>query len=232
MARWRRGTAEKSATVPGQRTEPAPSPDAGADDPARGGADQGSGAALGDTQAGAANDTVRDGENVPSAEQTRPDPPVPDEHQAVLAEDGPRTADRQPETEQQPTAGQPATEVPPRLATPADHKIRHTRLSGTWMAVILFAVILVLLLVFILQNGHTVDVSYMGAHGHLPLGVALLLAAVAGVLLTAMAGSARIMQLRTTARKHRKADERVLKNEARAMEARVKARRKAAKTRS
>ncbi|HEY1702387.1 MAG TPA: lipopolysaccharide assembly protein LapA domain-containing protein [Trebonia sp.] len=211
MARWRRGTTEESATVPGQRTEPAPPPDAGADDPARGGADQGSTAVLGDPQTGAANDTVRDEENVQAAEQTRPDPPVPDEHAAVLTEDGPQTAARQPETEQQPTADRPAAEAPARAATPADHKIRHTRLSGTWMAVVLFAVILVLLLIFILQNGHTVDVSYMGAHGHLPLGVALLLAAVAGILLTAMAGSARIMQLRATARKHRKADVRAVK---------------------
>ncbi|BDM70106.1 hypothetical protein HEK616_35930 [Streptomyces nigrescens] len=47
------------------------------------------------------------------------------------------------------------------------------------------------------------DVSYFGAHGHVPLRVALLLAAVAGILLTAPAGRAQIMQLRATARKHR-----------------------------
>jgi uncharacterized integral membrane protein len=59
-----------------------------------------------------------------------------------------------------------------------------------------------------------VDVSYLGAHGHVPLRVALLLAAVAGILLTALAGSARIMQLRATARKHRRADHRAVKAEA------------------
>jgi uncharacterized integral membrane protein len=68
-----------------------------------------------------------------------------------------------------------------------------------------FAVILLLLLIFILQNGKTVDVSYMGAHGHLPLGVAMLLAAVGGVLLVVLAGAARIGQLRTVARRHRRA---------------------------
>jgi uncharacterized integral membrane protein len=67
-------------------------------------------------------------------------------------------------------------------------------------------VILVLLLIFILQNGYTVEISYFGAHGHLPLGVALLLAAVSGILLVSLAGSARIMQLRATARKHRRTD--------------------------
>ncbi|MGW7240591.1 lipopolysaccharide assembly protein LapA domain-containing protein, partial [Streptomyces sp. NPDC054804] len=49
------------------------------------------------------------------------------------------------------------------------------------------------------------DVSYFGAHGHVPLRVALLPAAVAGILLTALAGSAQIMQLRATARKQRRA---------------------------
>ena len=65
---------------------------------------------------------------------------------------------------------------------------------------------MLLLLIFILQNGRTVEVSYMGAHGHVPLGVALLLAAVCGVILVVLAGAARISQLRATARRHRRAD--------------------------
>jgi lipopolysaccharide assembly protein A len=89
---------------------------------------------------------------------------------------------------------------------PPQHKIQRTRISGTWVALFLFAVVLLLLLIFILQNGRTVDVSYFGAHGHLPLGVALLLAAVCGILLVALPGSARIIQLRATARRHRRAD--------------------------
>jgi hypothetical protein len=44
--------------------------------------------------------------------------------------------------------------------------------------------------------------------------LALLPAAVAGVLLTALAGSVRIMQLRATARKCRRADHRAVKAEA------------------
>jgi uncharacterized integral membrane protein len=51
----------------------------------------------------------------------------------------------------------------------------------------------------------------MGAHGHLPLGVALLLSAVCGVLLVVLAGAARISQLRTVARRHRRADRRSAK---------------------
>lgn len=74
------------------------------------------------------------------------------------------------------------------------------------MAVAFFAVILLLLLIFILQNAKTVDIAYFGAHGHLPLGVALLLSAVCGVLLTMLAGAARISQLRAVARRHRRVD--------------------------
>jgi uncharacterized integral membrane protein len=100
--------------------------------------------------------------------------------------------------------GQPPT-APEQGALP-QHKIKRTRISGLWVAVAFFAVILLLLLIFILQNSRTVDVSYMGAHGHLPLGVALLLSAVCGVLLVVLAGAARISQLRTVARRHRRAD--------------------------
>ena len=66
--------------------------------------------------------------------------------------------------------------------------------------------VLLFLLIFILQNGKAADISYLGMHGHLPLGVALLLAAVCGVLLTILAAAARISQLRTVARRHRRTD--------------------------
>jgi len=104
---------------------------------------------------------------------------------------------------QQPAPEQPAPPSAAPVASPP--KIKRTRISGLWVAVGCFAVILLLLLIFILQNSQKVDISYMGAHGHLPLGVALLLAAVCGVLLVVLAGTARISQLRATARKHRRA---------------------------
>ncbi|WP_198414022.1 LapA family protein [Micromonospora phaseoli] len=64
-----------------------------------------------------------------------------------------------------------------------------------------FAVVLLLLLIFVLQNGQRAEVSFFGAHGTLPMGVALLLAAVSGVLLVALPGTARIVQLRVLARR-------------------------------
>jgi uncharacterized integral membrane protein len=78
-----------------------------------------------------------------------------------------------------------------------------SRVGGLWVASVLFAVVLLLLLIFVLENGQSADVAFFGVHAHLPMGVALLLAAVFGVLLVALPGSARIMQLRM--RQHRQA---------------------------
>jgi uncharacterized integral membrane protein len=111
-----------------------------------------------------------------------------------------------------PPAAAPAATAPPAAAPPVtaavprQHVVRRTRLGGAWFGFAVGAVILILLLVFILENGHKVDISFFGAHGHLPLGVALLLAAALGILLVVIPGSGRIIQLRRTARRHRKAD--------------------------
>ena len=63
------------------------------------------------------------------------------------------------------------------------------------------AVVLLLLLIFILENGKSVDIAYFGVHGNLPIGVALLLAAVFGILLVVVPGGGRILQLRMAARR-------------------------------
>ncbi len=78
-----------------------------------------------------------------------------------------------------------------------------SRVGSLWVASILFAVVLLLLLIFVLQNGQSAKISYLGAHGSLPQGVALLLAAVFGILLVALPGTARIIQLRIRERHHR-----------------------------
>lgn len=56
--------------------------------------------------------------------------------------------------------------------------------------------LLVLLLVFILQNTSSVHLSYFSAHWTSPLGVALLFAALGGALLAVIVASLRIWQLR------------------------------------
>ena len=67
------------------------------------------------------------------------------------------------------------------------------------MALVAAAFVLLLLLIFVLQNGRRVRVSFLGAHADLPLGIALLLAAIVGVLVVAIPGSGRIIQLRRLA---------------------------------
>lgn len=110
----------------------------------------------------------------------------------------------------------PGSQPPPPAAPPlAQHSIKRTRTSGLWVSLGFFAIVLLLLLIFILQNGTEVSISYMGAHGRLPLGVALLLSAVCGVLLVVLAGAARISQLRAVARRHRRVDARRVKAAAR-----------------
>lgn len=86
------------------------------------------------------------------------------------------------------------------------HVVESTRTSGIWVASIAFAVLLLLLLIFILQNNRSVPLRFLGFDGSMPLGVAMLLAAVLGALIVAMAGVARVLQLRRVAKRHRQAD--------------------------
>lgn len=81
-----------------------------------------------------------------------------------------------------------------------------TRTSGAFKALLAGVVVLTLLLVFILENTERVKVNYFGASGHLPLGVAILLAAVAGALLLGLVGAVRILQLRRRVRRGPVAD--------------------------
>jgi uncharacterized integral membrane protein len=113
----------------------------------------------------------------------------------------------EPAPDAQPGSAAPADSQPHRPAQPpAQHVVKRTRVGAVWVAMGLFAVVLLLLLIFILENGQRVSISYFGAHGHLPLGVALLLAAVLGILLVVIPGTGRVLQLRMTARRHRRID--------------------------
>ena len=80
-------------------------------------------------------------------------------------------------------------------------KVRGTRTGRVWVAACAAALITVALIVFMVENTHTVSVSFLGMTGHTSLGLMLLIAAVGGVLLTLVIGSIRILQLRRTLRK-------------------------------
>jgi putative membrane protein len=64
---------------------------------------------------------------------------------------------------------------------------------------------LVVVLIFIIQNAHAVDMSFLGAHLHLSLAVALPFAVIVGAAAMAAAGTARITRLRRIIRRDRRA---------------------------
>lgn len=99
---------------------------------------------------------------------------------------------------------EPTTTVEPTRITLDPSLDAHQRqgvTGGTWIALILGTVILVLLLIFILQNNVAADFAYFGFDFSLPLGVAMLFAAIAGVLITALLGSVRLFKLSRRVRK-------------------------------
>lgn len=101
---------------------------------------------------------------------------------------------RRPDRDDPPT--QPVTTDPGAGPPATGSALAHSRAGGLWVGLILSAIVLVFLLVFIVQNGDPVQINFLAWSGSLPTGVALLLAAVAGLLLVAIPGVARILQLR------------------------------------
>lgn len=108
----------------------------------------------------------------------------------------PVPADRTPPSEPL-TIPDGAAAARPRVQTSPGR----TRIGGTWIGLILGAVVLVFLLVFILQNLDPARVAFLGLEATLPLGIWLLFAAIAGVLLLAIPGLGRMVQWRRAAKR-------------------------------
>ena len=89
--------------------------------------------------------------------------------------------------------------------TQAHDPLRGSRTSGTWIAVIVLSLLLLLLAVFILQNTQKVEVAFFGWSGQAPLAATLLIAAAGGALVVASAGMLRILQLRRRVKHERTA---------------------------
>lgn len=96
--------------------------------------------------------------------------------------------------------------VAPHGAKPLPQSaVKRTRAAALWGSLILGFLILIVLLIFIAQNTEYAEFAFLGWHWSLPLGVAILFAAVAGGLLTVAVGAVRIFQLRRAAKKNLKA---------------------------
>src|SRR3954451_11283580 len=83
-------------------------------------------------------------------------------------------------------------------------RAQRSRTGRVWVALVPARVFLILLIVFIGENGQRVQVKFFGATGHISLAVALLIAAVAGAVLVLLIGTARILQLRLAPWRHQR----------------------------
>ncbi len=93
-----------------------------------------------------------------------------------------------------------STRSPP--APPAAERPRlSTRIRGISTGQIAGIAALIAVVIFIIQNPHAINISFLGVHLVLPQAMALLLAVLAGALMTAGAGTARIAQLRRIMRR-------------------------------
>lgn len=106
----------------------------------------------------------------------------------------------QPHDHQDPIGQQPPVSEPEQPAAPMS---RRSRTGTLWVGLIVGALVLVLLLIFIMQNGQAVQVEFFGFDGSLSLAVAILLGVVAGALLVVVPGTVRILQLRNRVRRAR-----------------------------
>ena len=101
------------------------------------------------------------------------------------------TADTAPRT----TTKKPAKKSAESPATPA-HPVKGSLAGGTWIALIAGALLLIVLLVFIMQNQNQVDLVLFAWNFRFPAGIGFLLAAIGGALIMALVGGVRMFQLR------------------------------------
>ena len=111
-----------------------------------------------------------------------PDPGIP----AEPAQEAPRRGRRRGET----IAGQ----------------VRHTRTSAAWAGMIIGSLIGILLLVFVVQNLDSQKIWLLFWEVNLPVGISLLIAAIAGALVTALIGGLPMLQLNRALTKGSKAN--------------------------
>lgn len=98
--------------------------------------------------------------------------------------------------------GQPVEAESRGDAVPAASDVKFTRAGALWVSLILGFLILIVLLIFITQNTESTEFAFLTWRWNLPLGVAILLSAVLGGLITALVSAARMFQLRRAAKKN------------------------------
>ncbi|AKK06220.1 putative integral membrane protein [Corynebacterium mustelae] len=104
--------------------------------------------------------------------------------------------------EYEPSVDNLPAEVPAATTPAAKPAVKSSFAGGTWVALIAGALLLIVLLVFILQNQQPVDLTLFAWSFTFPAGVGFLLAAIAGALIMALVGGVRMLQLRRQIKKN------------------------------
>lgn len=92
------------------------------------------------------------------------------------------------------TAPVQPTSAEPTPAQPT--KVKGSIAASTWIALIIGFLLLILLIVFILQNQQSVELNIFAWSGAFPAGIAFLLFAIGGALFMALIGGWRMLELR------------------------------------
>jgi uncharacterized integral membrane protein len=93
-----------------------------------------------------------------------------------------------------------------RSTRPRPDGLPHPPTRATWFALAGAVVLVIALIDFVAQNTRSTRVEFFGASGHIPVAVALLVAAVAGAFVVFAVGIARTAHFRLAARREKKDD--------------------------
>jgi uncharacterized integral membrane protein len=132
----------------------------------------------------------------PMPGQPMPGQPMPGQPMPGQAAPPPLPQNGYPGVEEGPTAPPPH-----RPGIDERGRVQRGKLSAAWTGAVVAALLLIALIVFIAQNSEPVTIHFLGFSGRISLALALLIASVGSVLLVAIPGSLRIIQLRRALKK-------------------------------
>ncbi|MEJ5919621.1 MULTISPECIES: LapA family protein [unclassified Corynebacterium] len=87
---------------------------------------------------------------------------------------------------------------------PKPQKVERSFASGAWAALIVGAFLLIMLLIFIMQNQQATELNLFSWTWNFPVGIGMLLSAIAGALIMAIFGGWRMFELRRQVKKANK----------------------------
>ncbi|GAB3668300.1 hypothetical protein GCM10027591_15800 [Zhihengliuella somnathii] len=127
------------------------------------------------------------------------------ENKDALDATGTPGAETTPDIELAPTKQEAPGKKPDETQEEYRDRMTTTRSGAIWATTIFSLLVLVLLIIFIFQNPQYASLNYFAWSGDINVGVLVLASAVAGGIIVALAGAARIIALKAQKRRQRKA---------------------------